>query len=198
MPRAHAPLPLPAWLESDPPESKRAHLSVEGWVTEFEKERVHPFIREHRNALVREWRKIVERTADGRFKIEADGDSLKRSRPGYNPLQRQDAAVLGMIEDAVFFAGWPMRTASGQPGKFFWGRSGGVIGVARAVDPRKERARAICACLLNSSKAYWGRVRLKVAWRLTLMATGISGKDFTLEAAEALADMLYRADSDDA
>jgi hypothetical protein len=142
------------------------------------------------------WVRIAERTEGGGFKIEAHGAVLKRWRPNLDPTQRLESAFLGMIEEAVYFANHPMRTISRAPGQFYWGRSGGVIGVARAArgtDSRQERARAICACLLNASEAYWGCIRLKIAWRLTLLVVGIPARSFTLEAAKALADTIEAA-----
>jgi hypothetical protein len=142
------------------------------------------------------WVRIAERADGGGFKIEANGAVLERWRPNLNPIQRLESAFLGMIEEAVYFANRPMQITSRAPGQFYWGRSGGVIGVARAArgaDSRQKRARAVCACLLNASKAYWGCIRLKIAWRLTLMAVGIPARNFTLEAAKALADMVEAA-----
>jgi hypothetical protein len=202
MARARKTPPLPAWLEYKPPESARAHMSEEGWVTEFERCRVHPFIENHRHALGRLWWKIVERTEHGDFKIGADGPDFKRSRPHLNPLERQGAAYLGLIEDAVFFVSREARAISRRP----WGEvnfGGNRVNVPRKArqesdvndDARKEHARAVCACLLISSKAYWGRFRPKVAWRLTLIATKVHHEVFTFKAAKALADMLSRADS---
>jgi hypothetical protein len=182
------PLPLPAWLEIDPPQDKRAHLSAEGWVTEFEREKVHPFIQEHQRTFARiMWPRIVERAADGRFKIEANDDFFERVRPGCSPFQRQEAAFLGMIEEAVFHASrgfritnqrpygpnWPVNTI-GLP-RIKWMEPGGASFKGNrakskiAADPRKEFSRGVCVCLLIASKLYWNRVRPRIAWRLTML-----------------------------
>jgi hypothetical protein len=186
-------LPVPRWLGPNAPENARACLDREGWMTKFEKKKVHPFINEHHRWLARLWVSIVAHAPDGEFLIGANGPALKRHRPDASPQERQELAFLGLIEEAVFFANRPMRIESGRPREFYWEMSGGVIGVARASSRYDGRTRAICACLLNSSEAYWGRMRIKIAWALTLMATKTSKCDFPLEAARALADMLSLA-----
>jgi hypothetical protein len=206
VPRARKALPPPTWLVcgfAPPPDGYPPLAKAIIWDLE-------PFIDRRRPALLDLWAKIVERKADGSFVNEVEGFGVGSI---LDPMKRQETAFWMILHEAAWLAREPIYTVEGKWDEFPGaavavprvrtrkvladdGGRGRIRAVKGPRDRNREHARAVCACLLAQSERIWGAMRLKVAWRLTLLATGIPERRFTVDAAEALADMIKRARRD--